>query len=94
MVTSARHKITRPEADLLDDIASLGFGEIYEVELISGQPTIDRVLTSQQDALVKLIRTGMVSFPLIKVHQGLPTYAETIGVTPHGWKCKKLHKFI
>jgi hypothetical protein len=88
--------VTPSEAILLDDIEALEYGEIFDVELDGdGRPTILRYLTSAQKSLVDLIRTGVVSFPTLKVHQKMPAYAEVVAKTQSDrYRCKRLHKFV
>ena len=86
--------LTPTEAHLVSDIKDLQYGEILNVELESdGRPSIQTTLTRQQQELVKLIRSGVVSFRRIKVHQADPMYAEATGTTQHGFDCIKLTKF-
>ena len=86
--------VTPEEKALLDDIRGIGHGYLQEVELDgSGRATILADLTSSQKALVDLIRNGIASFRTIKIFNGNPAVAETVGRTPKGnYACVEMHK--
>lgn len=90
-----KYTLTVDEANLLDDISDIQYGELRDVEIDGdGRATIVRDLTSQQRELVELIRTnGIASFRTIKIILGQPTFAEVTGVTPRGnYPCVETHK--
>lgn len=86
--------LTEAEANLLDDIQELEFGEIRLVEIHEGIPRIYYPLDPKQDALIKLIREGTTHFDVIKVYDKKPAYAEVPGITRKSkFRCIKTYKF-
>lgn len=92
MITYQR--ITQAEANLLDDIQELGYGEILEVEIEAGEAVVSYGLDPKTKALIDLIRNGVSHFKTIKIYDQKPAYAEVPGVTTKsGFKCIRTHKF-
>jgi hypothetical protein len=96
MLPSSQNQIQvcREIKSLLDDIAWLRYGVIYNVEILPSSDKICRVLVSEQKRrLIDEIENGNYNLALVNVHRGEPTYAEVPGTTPSGLKCLRKVKF-
>lgn len=87
--------ITDTEQQLLEDFTELGFGEVYNIEVLQddGESRKPQELSKSQVNFVKLIREGVVSFDQVKVHQSEPVYAQVKGRTKSGLSCTRMYKF-
>lgn len=65
--------VSAEEADLLDAITELQYGEILEADIPTAMAEIERKVTDNELKLIKLIRQGNPHIENIKVHQGKPT---------------------
>ncbi len=94
MVKSGLFTVSASEADLIEAMSQVRYGEIYGVEIPPGggdfiewdelpQPTKDLIL---------YIRSGVQHIDVLTVHNGLPTAAET-DMKVYGFRCRKKVKF-
>lgn len=87
-------ELTSSERELLDSISQVRYGELVDVEIPNGEAEHkDCPLTSQQMALIEIIRAGIRHFDCIKIHQGEPAMAEVSMTTEHGFRAVQKIKF-
>jgi hypothetical protein len=65
------------EKQLLDAIRDVNYGEIYGVEIISGNPKHHVQVSANAQDLIEAIRDGQNSISVLTIHQGEPVMAET-----------------
>jgi len=93
-VVNSSMELTKEEFELLEDIKSLAYGELYDVEIPEGKPFRNVTLTKQSKSLIETIRSGYRFFNIIQVHLFEPAYAESPGETSSGFRYRKRHKFL
>jgi hypothetical protein len=88
--------VSKAEAELLDDIAEIGYGELYGVEAIGGSLEGEvgslRRISPRAVAFLKALRRGE-RFDKVIIHDGEPVMAESEGTTRSGRGCLAKTKF-
>jgi hypothetical protein len=84
--------VSKTEAALLKGMRSLGYGEMYSVEIPDGLYEVSEMLSAAETDLIDFIRDGHPHIDILHVHQGEPTSAE-IDFVHCGFRCRKKAKF-
>jgi|PlaIllAssembly_1097288.scaffolds.fasta_scaffold2660212_2 hypothetical protein len=74
------HLLSEHEAAILDAAAHVRFGELTNVEIVSGLFDVPRSISAAQIAFVKTLRDeGLSRLDAIVVHNGIPSQIEVDG---------------
>lgn len=93
MVKSQSQFVSSHEADLIDAIRQVQFGELYGVEIAAGGGDfIEMPLAPAMWDLILYIRSGVQHIDVLTVHHGQPIQAET-DCKILGFRCRKKAKF-
>lgn len=78
---SMLHLLTTNEAAILDAAAHVKFGELLDVEIVTGEPSVPRKINAAQISFIKTLRDeGLAKLDTIIVHNGIPSQIEVDGV--------------
>lgn len=77
--------------ELLKTMRSLGYGEIYGVEIVFTGPAVEVEVSKNERDLVDYL-DGTPKIDVLTVHQGEPVLAET-NCVDNGFRCRKKVKF-
>jgi hypothetical protein len=91
-VITLKAVVTVREADLIQTIRRLAYGEIYGVEIEDGLRLIDVDVSECEHSLIDLIRDGQHDISVLHVHQSQPALAE-LDFVEKGFRCRKKIKF-
>ena len=93
MVKSQSQLVSSHEADLIDAIREVQFGELYGVDIPASETRlIEKPLTPVMWDLILYIRSGVQHIDVLTVHHGQPIQAET-DCKILGFHCRKKTKF-
>jgi hypothetical protein len=97
MLLSSLTVISLPEANLIDTIQQLQYGELYGIEievtdLDNEDLSLSRTLSPAMRDLISYIREGCQSIDILTIHNGQPTCAET-DFKLNGFRCRRKTKF-
>ncbi len=71
--------VERSEAEVLDLAEEIGYGELYDVELMQGH-SVQREVSGEQQKFLDLVRgLGIRHIAKLVVHNGLPSVIEIPG---------------
>ena len=85
-------ELTEDEAQLIEALREVAFGEVYGVCLTEGPVGRLRRLSSAERALILEMRDGTKDISVLHVHEGQPTYAE-VDEKIKGFRCRKKIRF-
>ncbi len=83
----------KSEAELFQDIYRVGYGDMYDVEVLEEGGLVELDLSPQDERFLALLKNGDREFYTIGVHNGHPAYAVISGITAHGNRFRKKIKF-
>jgi hypothetical protein len=93
MVKTKLELVSPGEADLLEAISVLEFGEMFGVEIRQGEGQwIETEISQEMHALPLYTRTGIQYIDVLTVYRGQPVQAETDSIL-FGFRCRKSMKF-
>ncbi len=93
MVKSGLFTVSPEEADLIEAIDLVGYGELYSVDVpAGGGEFIECELPKATQDLILYIRSGFPHIDILTVHHGQPAFAEFDGEI-RGFRCRKKVKF-
>ena len=92
MLQSTLVSLSLPEANLVDTIQFVQFGELFGVEIPSEENTLERQVSPAMLELILYIRTGCQYIDVLSIHNGQPTFAET-DFKKNGFRCRRKVKF-
>jgi hypothetical protein len=84
--------LTNSEKQLLDDIQSIGYGEIYDVSFKTGEAHGMERIDSCFVTLFRLLKGG-TRFDTIIIHDSVPSIGQLEGITDSGKKYLQKVKF-
>ena len=84
--------VSKHEKALLDAIRSLGYGEMYSLDVQDGLYDVPETVTPAESDLLDFIREGHPHIDVLTVHQGGPSYAEC-DFRLNTFRCRKKVKF-
>jgi hypothetical protein len=93
MVKTYLELVSPGEADLLEAISLVEYGEMFGVEIEQGEGQwIETEISPAMRDLLLYIRSGVQHIDVLTVHCGQPTQAETDSII-FGFRCRKRIKF-
>lgn len=95
MLKSSVIRITLPEANLIDTIQFVKYGELYGVEIPDESNLLmpfERALSQAMIDLINQIRNGGQYIDVLTIHNGQPTCAE-YDFKLNGFRCRKKVRF-
>jgi len=85
-------RISAVEAEILDDIEEIGFGELYDIGTSEGSLSLLRALSFRQQQFICILRRER-HFDKIVIHESEPQYAIKNSKTGNERPCQIKYKF-
>lgn len=92
MNNMVKFSVTDTEIALVDDIQSIGHGEIYDVAFKTGTPHGEMIIDKSFATLIRMLKNG-TKFGTITIHDSLPYIGHLEGKTNSGYRYLQKVKF-
>ena len=84
--------VSKNESSLLETMRSIGYGEMFSVEVPDALYSVPEELSTYEADLIAFIRNGHPHIDVLRIHSSEPTYAE-VDFKENGFSCRKKYKF-
>jgi hypothetical protein len=84
--------VSKNESGLLETMRSIGYGEMFSVEVPDALYTVPQELSTSEADLIEFIRSGHPHIDVLRIHAKEPTCAE-VDFKENGFSCRKKYKF-